>query len=145
MKYFFIAILLCLLPLSTSLMAEEIRVIANPSTQVREITVYELREIFTLKKPYWSNGQRVRLFVFQSDSLVAKRFITKVLQMSPTMYNDIIERGYSVGKTNLPMTVPSQENMIIKVMITPGGIGYVDIGQRELTQYEGIIIVKVTE
>ena len=144
MKYFVNIILLCLL-LSTSSMAEEIRVIANPNTPVREITVYELREIFTLKKPYWSNGQRVRLFIFQSDSLVAKRFITEVLQMSPTMYNDIIERSYSVGKTNLPMAVVSQENMIIKVMITPGGIGYVDISQRELTQYEGIIIVKVTE
>lgn len=144
MKYFVNIILLCLL-LSTSSMAEEIRVIANPNTPVREITVYELREIFTLKKPYWSNGQRVRLFIFQSDSLVAKRFITEVLQMSPTMYNDIIERSYSVGKTNLPMAVVSQESMIIKVMITPGGIGYVDISQRELTQYEGIIIVKVTE
>ena len=144
MKYFVNIILLCLL-LSTSSMAEEIRVIANPNTPVREITVHELREIFTLKKPYWSNGQRVRLFVFQSDSLAAKRFITEVLQMSPTMYNDIIERGYSVGKTNLPLSVLSQENMIIKVMITPGGIGYVDISQKELSQYEGIIIVKVTE
>lgn len=144
MKYFINIILLCLL-LSTNSIAEEIRIIANPSASVREITMHELQEIFTLKKPYWGNGQRMRLFIFPSDSLVAKRFITEVLQMSPTMYNDIIGLGYSVGRTNLPMSVPSQEDMIIKVMITSGGIGYVDISQKELSQYKGIIIMKVTE
>ena len=116
--------------------AQNIQVIVNSSVQVKELSINDLRDIFTMKQVYWKDGQKVKVFVLPKDSLLARRFIAEVLQLPPSMYFDLLEGAYSTGRTNLPTVIVRQETLIVKVMITPGGIGYTDIPAGKLNEDE---------
>lgn len=122
--------------------AQGINVIVNSRVEIREMTIQELQEIFTLKRGYWSNGLRVKVFVMSSDSILTRRFISEVLQLSPSMYFDLIQSAYAMGKSNIPTAVPRPETVVIKVMTTMGGIGYTDISESRIDS-SNVTVIKV--
>jgi hypothetical protein len=143
MRYVVIALLsMALMAFGGNVSAQTISVIVNSKVEVKEMTIQELQEVFTLKRGYWRNGSRVKIFIMPSDSITARRFIVEVLQLSPAMYFDLIESAYAMGKSNIPTTVPRAETVIIKVMITPGGIGYTDIPESKLN-VDNVTVIKV--
>ena len=116
-------LLLALLCVSSS--ALPVEVIVNSSAKVDELTLDEVRSVFTLKKSHWDNGLKIKVFILPKDSVITKAFAYKVLRMPPAMYFDILEANYASGKTNIPTSLDSEYSLVIKASITPGSIGYV--------------------
>ena len=122
--------------------AQAITVIVNSSVEVKEMTIQELQEIFTLKRTHWANGTRIKIFVLPNDTYVARRFIQEVLQLPPNLYFDLVESAYAMGKTNIPVVVAREESLVIKIMVNSGSIGYTSVPERQL-KIDNVTIIKV--
>ena len=143
MKYLIMAFLsLVLMFTEIEAKAQAITVIVNSSVEVKEMTIQELQEIFTLKRTYWANGTKIKIFVLPNDSYVARRFIQEVLQLPPTLYFDLVESAYTMGKTNIPIVVAREESLVIKIMVNPGSICYTSAPERQL-KIDNVTIIKV--
>jgi hypothetical protein len=114
--------------------SQDIFVIGNSASQITEMTLKELQDVFHLRKTFWGNGQKIKVFLLPNSSLIARRFLSEVLKISPSLYYDLINNSFSSGKSNIPTYIDRQETMIIKVMINSGGIGYTDIPQDEFNE-----------
>jgi ABC-type phosphate transport system substrate-binding protein len=111
--------------LAFTVMVEATEVVVNKDTQVTSMTVEEVRAIFTLRKSYWSNGVKVKVFILPKSSIITKKFAYDTLQMPVNMYFDILESGYSRGKSNIPVVLDNEYSMLLNLSLNSGSVGYI--------------------
>ena len=101
-------------------------VIANPPSRYDERVLdrESVYLIFTLRTKMWSDGSSVRIFLLPKDSILTRDFSVKYLEMSAFKYFDLIEARQALGRVNVPRVLKSEQEVIIKVLTTPGSIGY---------------------
>lgn len=119
-------LLLCIVLLlnAQALEATEVIVSANVIGQLKDI--HELRAIFSLRSLYWSNGERIRVFVLPDDNLVHKEFVKEKLDMFPHQLRRTWNRMTYTGTGQPPVTVDSIADMLEKIKQTDNAIGYID-------------------
>lgn len=104
--------------------AMDVYVIANTTNTTKYLNYNEIEDIFTLKNKRWSDGSPIRVFVLPRDNVKTRLFTLKYLNMTPNRYYDLIESRESVGKGNITTIVDSEYEILIKVITTPGSVGY---------------------
>ncbi len=104
--------------------APGVEIIVNASVPERPYTVNDLRAIFAMQRPTWSNGERIHVFVFADDAPIHREFTKTRLNMFPHQFRRIWDRLLFSGTGQPPRQVSSPDEMIEKISTTPNSIGY---------------------
>lgn len=114
-----------LLLLSLSARASEVTILVNPSVKSVELNTGQLRRIFSMRQTTWTDGQPIRVFVFDSDADAHQALCKQVLQMFPYQIERLWEKLAYSGLGDYPTKVNSRKEMIENLRRYPGSIGYV--------------------
>lgn len=106
----------------------EEHVIAHPGIQNTELSLNQLRSIFSLRARQWPDGTSITVFVLRDEKEVHRQFLLKTLKMLPHQLRRQWDRYIYAGIGQGPVVVESREEMLNKVKSTPGGIGYIEGG-----------------
>ena len=109
---------------TTSTLADDTFVILNRDGTDRNLTYQDIEDVFTLRSKRWVNGAPVKVFLLPRDNSRTKEFARKYLGMSANRYYDIVEGRESSGRGNIAKVVETESSMLVKVMTTPGSVGY---------------------
>lgn len=95
--------------------------IISKNAQLKNLNKYILTDIFTGQKQKWDNGEKITVFIKPVKTLEHKDFTYSILGISPTKFNELLN-----AKNKRVFNVSSDEEMIMKILQTPGSIGYVN-------------------
>lgn len=106
-------------------MATDVYVIANTFlANGKQLTYSDIEDIFTLRNKKWTNGSPIRVYLLPRNNPRTKEFTIKFLNMTANRYFDLVESRESSGKGNIADIVNSEYDVMLKVLTTPGSIGY---------------------
>lgn len=119
--------LVCFLSVASSADSQipAIRVVVNPSVESKDISVEQIRRIFSMRQTAWSNDQAITVYVLSNQHQTHKTFSTKVLGMFPYQLDRIWNKLVYSGLGEEPIKVQSEQEMLERVSQKPGAIGYV--------------------
>ncbi len=100
------------------------KVIAHPDVELESVTVNVLRAIFSMRMKTWQNGKLIRVYVLPDDHELHQIFSKETLNVFPYQLRSTWDRLVFSGTGQAPTTVSSAEEMLQKIMSTPGSIGY---------------------
>lgn len=102
-----------------------IQFVVHPSVADTQLSVTDLKQIFTMRKISWSNGDLLQVFVYEKDQTVHQKMCKEVLNMFPYQLERHWNKLAYSGLGSQPERVKSLDEMLTKVSNTPGAIGYV--------------------
>lgn len=119
-----IATILFVAPIGVS--ATDVYVVANTfhMSGGRNLKYSDIEDIFTLRNKRWSNGTAIRVFLLPRSNPITKDFALKYLNMTANRYYDLLESRESSGKGNISEVVDTEIGLMLRVLTTPGSIGY---------------------
>lgn len=100
--------------------------IVNESVSSLPTSSKSIRNIFTLQKLYWENGNKIQVFVFPDNNLLHRQFSKTITKIFPHQYRRIWDRITFSGMGTAPTTVHSLAEMLEKVSQTKNSIGYIE-------------------
>lgn len=101
--------------------------IANPQIPTSELSRNNVRAIFAMRTPQWSDGTPIQVFVFEDANQTHISFCKHILGMFPYQLRRIWDRQVFSGTGVAPNTVKSAQEMNEKISNTPGAIGYIEL------------------
>ena len=104
--------------------SDEIEIITHPGVSEKEITENSLRSIFSMHLKTWSDGTKIRVFVFPDDDPLHQSLAKEKLKVFSYQLRSNWDRLVYSGTGQAPIKVNSSEEMLAKVASTPGAIGY---------------------
>jgi ABC-type phosphate transport system substrate-binding protein len=114
-----------LLGLTSCAYASDVFVIANPfAVPGKSLSYSMIEDIFTLRNKKWENGTAIKVYILPRSNPRTKEFTIKYLNMSVNRYFDLLEGRESLGKGNLVDVANTEYEIMLKVLTTPGSIGY---------------------
>ena len=128
---FFMVVLI--IPVKKSYATDSVVIIANSFSNSKRLTPAEIDDIFTLRSKKWNNGIPIKLFLLPKDTQRTQEFTLKYLHMTPNRYFDILD-SRTAHNRNFEI-LDYEYSVMIKVLTTPGGIGYVS--DSFLTNFNG--------
>ncbi len=105
--------------------SQALQVIANPSTPVADLSVRELRAIYTMRLERWHDGTNIQVFVLPQKNSLHQQFCKSVLQALPHQLQAVWYRLVYSGMGRAPTEVRDEQEMLERIRTTPGAIGYV--------------------
>lgn len=120
--------------------------ITNLPSETSEIilTREELWEIFSLNFPFWKNGQKIVIVMYEIDNPIQKTFLREYFGINPYRYQELIDGKINSGRITPPIIVLNEKQMINEIKNKTGRIGfvrsYVLIGEKH-----GIQKIKVVD
>lgn len=84
----------------------------------------KIRAIFTMQQSFWSNGEKIKVFVLADDVLLHKQFTKENLNMFPHQLRRVWDRKVFSGTGQAPYVVETEVEMVSKILNTPNAIGY---------------------
>jgi len=121
----YFTLLICLLFLYTESRADEsYEIIINPGIEEKELSTNSLRSIFSMHLKTWSNGTKIRVFVFSDDDPLHQSVAKEKLRVFPYQLRSNWDRLVFSGTGQAPVKVNSTEEMLARIANTPGAIGY---------------------
>ncbi len=139
LKYLRVLVLLIVLPAKS----ENINltpVIAHKTANVVTLNTFEVKDIFTFKKAYWSlTTERITVVMMPLSNIGSRIFMDTYLGMPYAMYVRIVKNRLNSGRGNKPLIVTDNMKMIEKIARTKHSIGYLD--GLFYYNYEGIVSV----
>jgi hypothetical protein len=119
-------------PITSSVWAEQspaptITVFANASSGVNvdELTLGNLRAIFSVRKRSWDNDLPIKVFVLADQEPLHQEFCKTILKIYPYVLREQWDRLTFSGTGIPPTVVGSEEQLRQAIANTPGAIGYV--------------------
>ena len=85
-----------------------------------------LREIFFMRLTSWPDGTPIRVFVLPDKHPLHVRFCKGILGVYPFQLRAAWDRLIFSGTGLTPHLVETADEMLERVRVTPGSIGYVD-------------------
>ncbi|SEN29160.1 hypothetical protein [Nitrosomonas marina] len=120
-------LLIILLFVITDVKAEtRYQIVAHPSVDEDSISKNYLRAIFSMRLRAWSNDLIIKVFVLPDDNPLHHSFSKEQLGLFPYQLRQSWDRLVFSGTGQAPTTVSSNEEMRLKIMNTPGAIGYLE-------------------
>lgn len=102
------------------------KVVANGYVVKRQWSRLELVDIFTRQKRWWLNGGKITVFTRVLDSVEHKMFVIDVLNLSPYQFKSKLDGAIYSGNNTPVIEVSSDEEMLLKLSLTPYSIGYIN-------------------
>lgn len=103
-------------------------VITHNDIQSKNLSLNQLRSIFSLRARKWPDGTPITVFVLRDENQIHREFLQKTLKMLPHQLRRHWDRYIYSGIGQGPVVVNTQEEMLSKIQSTPGGIGYIEGG-----------------
>ncbi|MBY0483181.1 substrate-binding domain-containing protein [Nitrosomonas sp.] len=123
--YFCFALAICLLGIKAEVRANDrYEIVINTGVSEKALSVNSLRSIFSMHLKTWSDGTKIRVFVFSDDDQLHQNFSKEKLNVFPYQLRSTWDRLVYSGTGQAPIKVNSTEEMLTKVATTPGAIGY---------------------
>ncbi|MBU3006267.1 substrate-binding domain-containing protein [Paraglaciecola arctica] len=119
----------------------EVKVVVNPSVDSKDLSVEQIRRIFSMRQTTWSNDQTITVYVLANQHQTHQVFSTKVLGMFPYQLDRIWNKLVYSGLGEEPIKLQSEEEMLERVSQEPGAIGYV----MQPINLDKINVIKVLE
>lgn len=126
-------VILIVIPTKKVFASDSVVVIANSFSNTKRLTGAEIEDIFMFRNKKWQNGIPIKVFLLSKDSTKTQEFALRYLNMTPNRYFEIVE-GRGVNGKNYEI-LDYEYSMMIKVLTTPGGVGYVT--ETFLTNFNG--------
>ncbi|MEP1446429.1 MAG: substrate-binding domain-containing protein [Paraglaciecola sp.] len=144
--HLFLALLVfssCLLFVAFSVGSQvpEVKVVVNPSVDPKDLSVEQIRRIFSMRQTTWSNDQTITVYVLANQHQTHQVFSTQVLGMFPYQLDRIWNKLVYSGLGEEPIKLQSEEEMLERVSQKPGAIGYV----AQPINVDKINVIKVLE
>ncbi len=98
--------------------------IAHRSVEIHHLTRNEARLYLMMRLRHWPNGVPVKVFVLPDDDALHQRFVNTVLGLYPYQLRQVWDRLLFSGTGLVPVTLSSQQEMLERVAVTPGALGY---------------------
>jgi hypothetical protein len=115
------------------------QIIANANVTV--LTQSQLRRIFSMRQRYWSDKQKIVVFVLPSAHPLHQRFSKKDLGIFPYKLDRIWAKLTYSGLGTAPIVVQSRQALINAVMSTAGAIGYAE----DITEMKEIYVITIKD
>lgn len=119
--------------------SQAVSVIVNRSISVSELSVLELRDIYTLRRERWDSGTAIQVFVLPHKDPIHQRFSKNLLQALPHQLQAIWYRLVYSGMGRAPVEVRDEQEMARRVGQTRGAIGYVG----EFEEFPNVRVINV--
>jgi len=129
---------LAALLLSTPVLGQDVKVIANPTLGLNEISAADLRSIFLGTKTALENGSKV-MPVMESNNTLLTTFARTYLGKSAPALQAYYRSLVFSGRGSMPPAFPTDVEVVAYVAKTPGAIGYI----RENAGSERVKVLKV--
>lgn len=126
-------VILIITPVKKTFASDSVVIIANKFSNTKSLTNTEIEDIFTFRNKKWPNGIPIKVFLLPKESTKTQEFSLRYLNMAPNRYFEIVDGRGILGK-NYDI-LDYEYSMMIKVLTTPGGVGYVS--DTFLTNFNG--------
>jgi ABC-type phosphate transport system substrate-binding protein len=110
---------------SLCLGSDRVEVVVNSALPFEELSLRELRAIYTMKQRRWDSGESITVFVLPETTTAHKEFCKKILGVFPRQLRSVWYRSVYTGTGVAPIEVETEEELIEQVSQTNGAIGYV--------------------
>jgi len=104
--------------------AQDVMIVVNKGTSISEITIGQLRDIFTGTRSRFNNGGRA-LPVLLKGGAVHEVFLHHYVGDSPEEFRLRWRKAVFTGQGSMPREFATEAAMLEYVAATPGAIGYV--------------------
>lgn len=101
-------------------------IVIHPEVNQETVSVNVLRAIFSMRLKTWPDGKLIKVFVLPDDHPLHHDFAKEKLSVFPYQLRSTWDRLVFSGTGQAPTTVSSNEEMLSKIMDTPGAIGYLE-------------------
>ena len=102
--------------------------IHDKQANVTDYSTGALKAIFTRKRVFWNNGNRIHVFTKPVNSVEHRLFLTQWLGISSYRYKKLLNVQKYSGKNSGVRIVFSDHEMMVSLLNTPYAIGYVGDG-----------------
>jgi len=106
-------------------LAGAVDVIANKNVSVNSISLASARAIFGMRQVKWPDGTPIRVFVLPDNHVLHGAVCKERLNIFPYQLRQSWDRLVYSGMAQAPSEAMSEEELLNKVAVTPGAIGYV--------------------
>ena len=103
----------------------QVAIIANSSVSESSMTAEQLLDICLLETRTWSNGKAIELMLLRDNSPEEKQFY-EFLGRTPLEMRKVWLRAQLSGQARPPVQITSQEELVRRVEVTPGAMGFVN-------------------
>jgi len=103
-------------------------VIVHKGALVKQLSLTEVRAIFSLRARKWPDGSKITVFVLEDQNPLHVTFLQNTLKMLPHQLRRQWDRYIYSGIGQGPVVVNSEEEMLQQVERVPGAIGYLGKG-----------------
>lgn len=110
--------------LVSSLVYSDTKIVYSAEDDFVNMDAITMRHIFTRKITKWSNGKEITVFTRPFDSIVHKNFVWEWFQLTNYKYKRLLKSRTYTGEESGVKIVSSDEEMLLKVSLTPFSIGY---------------------
>lgn len=101
-------------------------VVTHPAVPMDQLTVTQLRAIYSMRQQNWPDGKAIRVFVLSAKNPIHQRFAKEKLQMFPYQLDRIWQKITYSGLGAAPVVLTSEQQMREMVANTEGAIGYIE-------------------
>lgn len=100
--------------------------VAHAEVDTHRLTRDTTRALFAMRQRTWPDGQAARVFVLPNSHPVHARFVKQRLSVYPHQLQLAWDRVVFSGTGQAPDRVPTQADMLERIAITPGALGYLE-------------------
>ena len=110
----------------TSEVASDVRIIANATVPVSQISKEDIKEIFLGRKVRWKDGQQI-VVVTSKQHEVHKQFVIQYTDMTPFQFMSWWRKLLFTGKGLLPLSFKTEKELTEYIANNSGAIGYLSV------------------
>ena len=102
--------------------------IHDKQAKITDYSAGAMKAIFTRKRVFWSNGERIHVFTKPVNSVEHRMFLNQWLGISTYRYKKLLNVQKYSGRNTGVQIVNSDNEMVVSLKNTPYAIGYVGNG-----------------
>lgn len=99
--------------------------LVHKNLNMTSISQDKLRAIYSMRTRVWPDGTPITVFILNPDSEQHRSFCLKNLEIFPYQLQRVWDVMVYSGTGQSPINLKSEAEMIRKISLTPGAIGYV--------------------
>ena len=100
--------------------------VVNADTKQQSVSKNGLSAIFKMRLRTWSDGSGITVFVLHDDNPLHKQFCKQILNVFPHQMRRYWNKLVFSGTGQAPIELENKDEMINKLITTPGAIGYLN-------------------